>query len=250
MIKRINFTGRRRILREDVRVYLRRRPGGPATFRAELDLSGYDLPADATVRIEAYRLTSWMSFELGTVGALDILGDHELLEFGDAEGVLFRVRVVSADPQKRVVLAEADQIHGIAHEEADDGREHILPVVGADLEAAIWQVSFDNGPALLVNRAIPDWQKAVKSPQFIALVYPAIVRIILTRAVKDDADPEDAVDPLAKWIRFAHTIPGVREYPDDHREREQWIDDVVSAFCRWQKLLDRFIYSWKSEAAS
>ena len=66
-IRRINSTGRRKILREDARIFVRPDSDGMLSFDAKLNLTGYDLPDDARVFVEAYRLTSLMRFPHGTV---------------------------------------------------------------------------------------------------------------------------------------------------------------------------------------
>ena len=68
-IKRINSTGRRKILRGDARIFVRPDPDGVLTFDATIDLTDYGLPDDAHVFVEAYRQTTFMRFPHGTVAA-------------------------------------------------------------------------------------------------------------------------------------------------------------------------------------
>jgi len=251
MIKRINYTGRSKILREDARVFMTPREGARAVFRVELKLGDYGLPPDAAIRVEAYRLTTWMGFDFGTIAMPDALGDRELAEFGDGEDILFRVKVISADPAKRVVLAEADGIRGSAPGDDPDGREPILPVVGEDLGHLVWELVVEPRPILKMNKSVPDWRGAAKHPAFIALVFPQVLRQVLVAATNPDdgSDREDNRDALSRWIRFIERVPGVPPLPERRTpdEATEWVETAVGAFCRHQKLLDRFVGFWHPE---
>ena len=123
MIRRLNYTGRVRIVREDVHVTVIERKGKLPFFKAELDLAGYGLPGDAKVYVEAYRQTFWMRFDFGSVGRLAAPEHPELSDFDSLEGILFRVRVTSSDGASGKLLAEADQIRGRRAEEVEENRE-------------------------------------------------------------------------------------------------------------------------------
>ena len=68
-IRRINSTGRKKIVRGDARISVRPDPDGVLTFNAMINLADYDLPNDAHVFVEAYRQTTFMRFRHGTVAA-------------------------------------------------------------------------------------------------------------------------------------------------------------------------------------
>jgi hypothetical protein len=244
VIKRINYTGRIRILREDVRIYVTQEAGSPAVFRAELRLDDYGLPPDAAIRIEAYRGTTWAGFNLGTVGAPDLLGDHPLTEFGEPDGVRFRVRIVSADPHRPVVLAAAEHLSGLAPGDEPDGREPLLPVVGEDLDSELWRLETDSAPLLKVNNKVPNWRALATHPIFLGLVYPNVLRTMLREAVRQKADPDDPDSFHAKWLRFAQALPNVDPF-DPHGDTEDWIESAVSSFAGAQNVLTRFVASWK-----
>src|SRR3989442_1117841 len=95
MIRRINYTGRRRISRDDVKIVLYESNGSPAKFDAKLELASYGLPDDAIIFVEAYRQTFLMRFNFGTVSKIEQPSDHFLAEFESPEGILFRVKVTS-----------------------------------------------------------------------------------------------------------------------------------------------------------
>src|SRR5580704_5818632 len=111
-IKRINSTGRSKIVRGDARISVRPDPDGVLTFDATINLTDYGLPYDAHVFVEAYRQTTFMRFRHGTVAAPQPPGDlaRRLTEFATGDGLLFRVKVTSTGDRAGVLLAEADRL--------------------------------------------------------------------------------------------------------------------------------------------
>ena len=107
-IRRLNYTGRKRIKREDVSILLH---DNPAMFDADLTrLAEYALPKDAFVFVEARLQTRWMRFKYGTVGAITPDPDRRLTEFDSAEGIRFSVKVTATSDKAGKLLAEADRI--------------------------------------------------------------------------------------------------------------------------------------------
>jgi hypothetical protein len=250
-INRLNYTGRRRINRRDVRIVIYDRGIQPPEFDADLRLKEYRLPADALVFVEAYRQTRWMRFEFGRVGALVPPIDRTLGEFDCAEGILFRVRVTSAAGRKGVVLAEADQIRAKRSDNLDDERVPLLPVQPADLGHLVWKVDFSDDPVLLINRTL-DWRAVASSPPFRSLVCPAALREVLTRILfqEDYPDLEDWGDWKAKWLRFGSGLPGCGDVPgeDENDRYDEWIDVVTEAFARQVNMIGLFTEYWHEEA--
>jgi hypothetical protein len=92
MIRRLNFTGRKRVSKAHVTVNLHE--DGASRFRVAvgLDLSEYQLPVESRVFVEAYRQTRWQRFDFG-LGARFADGAKPLLGIRSAQGVRFRLRV-------------------------------------------------------------------------------------------------------------------------------------------------------------
>src|SRR5438045_682878 len=128
-IRRINSTGRVKILQEDARILLRIDPEGVLAFEASLSFERYRLPGDALVFVEAYRQTTFMRFPHGTVATPRPAHDasRRLTEFPSRDALLFRVKVTSTGERLGVLLAEADRIHVSADEEQPDHRIALLP---------------------------------------------------------------------------------------------------------------------------
>lgn len=254
MIRRLNYTGRVKIKRADVQLATRV-IGDQLSFDANLSLTDYELPAEALVFVEAYRQTTWMRFQFGTVAALQPPSDRGLHEFDSPEGILFRVKVTQARDE-HILLAAADRIPLALPEDGEADRESLLEFVPADLGDEIWQVELDGEPRLLVNKtAVPDCRQLALSPAFVALVYPAVLREILTHVLieHEHRDVDDNTDWRSKWLRFATLLPGVDpeipEKDEDHDAARRWADDVVVAFAKKLALREKFGAAWETREA-
>jgi hypothetical protein len=252
MLRRINYTGRKRIGREDIRIILYEAGVAPAKFDAQLQLAKYALPSDATVFIEAYRQTFLMRFDFGTVSNLKAPADRNLSEFESPEGILFRVKVTSQSPEKGKLLAEADRIPFHRADEEQEDRIPILPVVPQDLGPEITKIDFADEPRLLVNSVLPGYRNLALSPAFMSLVYPAALREILTRILRIERhrDTEDAEDWRSKWLLYSMFLPGIGEPPQEEEEDtvvDDWIDEVITAFTRKFGMLQKFESYWREE---
>jgi hypothetical protein len=249
MIRRLNYTGRVKINRADVRLSTSD-VSGQLSFKAALHLTDYELPAEALVFVEAYRQTTWMRFQFGTVAALQAPADCGLHEFDSPEGILFRVKVTQAHDE-HILLAAADQIPLALPDEGDADRESLLEFVPAELGDEMWQVELEAEPRLLVNKsAVPDCRQLALSPVFVALVYPAVLRQILINVLieHEHRDTDDDTDWRSKWLRFAALLPGMDPEPpekDDDEAARRWADDAVAAFTTKLALREKFAVAWE-----
>ncbi len=249
MIRRINFTGRKTILREDARVAVRPDADGVLAFDAAINLADYELPQDAQVFVEAYRQTTLMRFPHGTVATPRPPGDvaRRLAEFSASDGLLFRVKVTSSGERAGVLLAEADRIPVSDDEEQPDNRVALLPPVGQDLGQETWRLDFSgaSGPQLLVNNRLGDWKAIAASPLFRSLVYPAAMRQVLWQVYKVE-EIRHTDDPDAwgsRWLRFAASLPragGPPSESDDDGDWDEWINGAVESFARQHQMSDHF----------
>jgi len=251
LVRHFNYTGRRRLKREDVRIHLLEEDGR-VSFAAHLNLQGYRLPADALVFVEAYRQYTLMRFAFGSVGRLRPPASCSLSEFTSSDGVRFRVIVTQdAEPRGRL-LAAADRITPRREDEPED-TVPLLPVrADEDLEHEVFRVDFSDDPLLLINAAADDWREVTRHPAFAALAYPSILREILTRivVVEGYGDLDDPDDWRSRWLLFARLVLHAGEVPGSsapHFERLDWVDETVKAFCRQQTLMSHFGRYWRGE---
>lgn len=249
MLRRLNFTGRRRLRRGDCEIEVARDPVAGLVFRARLALGGYGLPQDARVFVDAYRQMTLARYDFGVVAAIRPPEDVTLRAFGSGEAVRFRVRVVEAgadlfeSPAR--VLAGVDNIRPrLAAEESR--AESILPVEWGEFEDEVWRLDFEEGcePILRVSRLlVRDRDAFLRSPAFTTLVMPGILRAVLTRIllVENAANAAEDEDWRSVWLGFAAALPGMPGGPPaDRDEGEDWIDEAVSAFARRRGTAEQF----------
>lgn len=242
-IRRINFTQRQRIHCGDIGIVLRRDNHGLVFFDASLDLSSYGFAPDARLFIEAYRQTTMMRFDFGTVSVPTPATDRYLTDFESEAEIMFRVRVTAVSERPGVLLGEADQLRPRNPDEEPDQRISLLPPVPADLGEEVWRIDFEAAPILLVNRNLPDWKQTVRSETFRAFVYPAAFREVVHRILflEGHTTTEDMSDWRSRWLLFTTRIPGAGGVPKAHDEYDDWIENAVAAFARQFTLRSRYV---------
>lgn len=247
----INFTDRKSIYHDDIKIKINKSQDGLWTFEATLDLSTYDLIPEGIVCIEAYRQSSWMRFSWGTVAFPEPSLDRSLTDFDSPEEIKFRVKVVASNPQGQL-LAEADAIRPMDPSDDQGSRTPLLPVKPHELGDEAWKVEIsDSTTKLLINPKLGDVHDVALSPAFRTLVYPAAMRQILERAIclrDNNGELPTAGEPdewPMLWVRFCQLLPGIDatsnpfDINDDDGRRE-WIDDSIAAFCRKNDLRSCF----------
>jgi hypothetical protein len=184
-----------------------------------------------------------MRFPWGAVSALTPPRDTRLTEFDPDARILFRVKVTDVSQRPGVLLAVADQVTSRQADEQPDRRIPLLTAEPDDIGDELWRIDFESEPALLINKFLPDWKAIVRSDYFRALVYPAALRMILTRILIREkyAEIDDLDDWRSRWLVFASSIPGAGAVPTTSDRYEDWIEDAVSAFARHFGMRDRFV---------
>ena len=245
MLRRFNYTGRKKIRRSAVQLSLIPQGSDPPAFDARIDLDGLNLPDAARVYVEAYHRATYMRFDFGTVGDIRPPDDRRLTDIDAGASALFRVKVIDESGEHGQILAEADGLSPLDGEQTNANRDPLLPVMTEDLGDAIWKLDFDDDrPVLVLNKRIEDIHLIARGDhQFFALVYPAVVHRILLQILQFDGyfDPDgDADDWRCQWLQFVCRLPGVEPPPKpetdeaDERTRErqmEWIDRATGAFC-------------------
>lgn len=240
MIKRVNFTGRRRIPRERVRVEVT--DGPPRTFSASFTPDKERFPVGAVVCLEVMAAGSnqVQRIEWGEVDRLEAIRDRAL----EVEGrnVYFRLKVIDRSGQYGRILGIADQVRPVGAQ-----AEGILPIERRDLGEEAWRLDFGEQDVTLLINERPNglFEEARSGCWFHALVYPMVLRMVLERILlvdrsTDADDPDDDGWP-ARWLRFGRSLHPERMAPpsDDEtpEEKESWIAAVVDQFTRKHKPL-------------
>ena len=247
MIKRVNFTGRKRIPRTlvDIAVY----DGSPRTFDARLDLASLDLPDDSAVYLEAMCAGSnaVQRFDFGKVSAITPPVAPKLSDI-DGENVFFTLKVVDTTQRFGRILGIAENVRPErAGEQTATGRKGILPIEERDLGQELWRLEFRQADVfLLVNKNMTGMVDRICSdPGVYSVIYPAVVRSVLQRAIAENGDIEDEDDNWKKlWLQFGKKLhpelappPGAEDAAEDI---DEWVDEVVNSFCTEHRLLDKF----------
>jgi hypothetical protein len=82
MIRKINFTGRKKIKRTNVRVDILRDAEGRRLFNLHLDLSDLSrLPSNAHIYAEAYHRTGYQRYDFGSLSTQKSPEDRRLSRF-------------------------------------------------------------------------------------------------------------------------------------------------------------------------
>ncbi|GAB4476630.1 MAG: hypothetical protein OHK0044_22610 [Burkholderiaceae bacterium] len=243
MIRRLNYTGRKRIPRARVTVRLVAAPAGGWAFDAEFDLQGEAFPADSSVFVEAYNATSYMRFDFGTVAQPRQPPDLRLTDITPGPLPKFRLKVV--DRRYGLLLGVADKLLPLQPQEALARKQSLLPVEFRDLGDRIWRLDLSDWPVLELNQRVGYLGEVARSADsFMALVYPEVVRRILHEAlvVQEQTDPDfDEDDWTSLWLRYVCNLPGVPAPPQPQPNAtaeearalaENWIERAVQAFCR------------------
>lgn len=246
-VRRLNFTGRHRIRREDVVITISVHDGGTPSFSVLLDLKDYNLPNDALVSVEAYRRTWIQRHHLGHAGAVSASehGPFILDGLQDAAGVKFRVKVSAekASDLRGQLLAGADRLVPTASPDTPQEVVSLLPVGEADLGELVWRVDCDaaTSPVLQVSRELG--RGIARTPYFHALVFPSALQQILdaARLIGGRPDDVDEDDWRLDWLHLGLGLAGPwPTSPMDHEDWDDWCKDVVSRFAARHSLQRRY----------
>ena len=243
MLRKLNFTERVKIPRNDVRVTLSRDADGVLVFDPQLSFDSVAGVPSARVCIEAYYRTSFMRFDCGSVDAFAPPADRRLTDIDGTSVVRFRVKLVDNQANDHRIVAVADDIVVSEEKRESSGRVPLLPVNFTDtLGQQAWRIAFEpNGPVLELNYRIDAVKDVARNDAaFFALVYPAAVRQVLAQIllVEQHDAHQEGDDWWNLWLRWAARYAS--PLPNEPDEAPFWIDEVIAAFCGEQKLVDRW----------
>lgn len=235
-IRRLNYTKRKKLTLDQVNIKLSQSPGNQLRiFNAELSLPS-DLPGNARVFVEAYCSSpaTRMRFDFGTVDAVTPPPEEQrcLKDFSSDASPLFRVKVTDVCQNPGKILAEAHQIRPV---DPNRNKRGILFTKWDELNGPVWELDLynDDGPVLLIEKTIDPHCELPRQPIFQALVFPEIIRRVLTWVLSDDEI--DNLDDPTKWhskwldfprVTFDFTEP-VPKQDDDAYTRMQWVNEAV-----------------------
>lgn len=250
MIRKLNYTGRKKIKRGNVHVDILRDAGGRRYFNASVSLDDLGLPSGAHVYVEAYHRVAYCRFDFGTVGDRRPPEDRYLTNVPDFVVPLFRVKAVDRTATHGRILASVDKIRPERVEGQPAGNLSLLYVEYGDLGQRIWELDLEGDwPVLRLNRQAADIGLiASGDDRFLALVYPEILRQILFRIVLTDehTDPDCDDDWPSLWLKLACALTGLSvPSSGDEEDQKEWIGKAVDAFCESNMIMERFNKSFQ-----
>lgn len=245
MIRKFNYTGRKKIMRSDVRIDLLRDGNGKRIFNISLHLDNLELPLSALVYVEAYHRSGYQRFDLGTVSDQKIPSDRRIQNISEAAIPLFRVKVVDKTSSHGRILAAVDKVRPENIDNIPTSSQSLLYVEYDDLGNKIWQLDLDGDwPVLKLNQNIEEISLVASSDnRFLPLVYPEVFRQILKRILIEDehTDPQCDDDWPSLWLQLACFLPGMAIPPQTSKpEQQSWIEKAVESFCVNYHMLEKF----------
>jgi len=230
-MKRFNYTGRKKVLRDDINIRLQGDFHEKPIVDVALNLDGYDFPPEGDVYLEPQWKTRFMRVHLGRVSNNLRMNGIPLHDFHDAEGLDFRIKVV--DQGEGLLLGIAENVKPYnKDEELDQNQQSILPVSTVDLSGygVLWRIYYgeDQQATLQVERELGSREQVVRSLFFRGFILPAAMHQILVKVVAEDWDEElaDPVELSTRWLLFAQQIgAGLPDKKAD--DNEEWINEAV-----------------------
>lgn len=252
VLRRFNYTDRKKIRKTDVDITLIEQPGMPPRFEAVLRLSHLGLPGEAPVFIEAYQSEIMQRFYWGTVSDPKPSCDTSLRDLDETRPVRFRVKVVDPSGNHGRLLAAAFAITPKGDEPDEEGRQSIIDIKVKELDEVPYRIEFPDGERiqLTLNSRIPYAKDRLRQdPVFQAFIFPAIIRETLYRIfLKDDrlleSDTEGNGDDESwqgRWLMFAKRLYGDMEYEPSADNIDEFIDKVIEKFSKSYKLCERLV---------
>lgn len=240
-VSRLNYTGRKRIPRENVMIGVSS-TATAAIVGATFELRSLGFPDTARVVLEAQAGWTVQRFEFGTIGQYIEPADKRLTEFPSLAGLLFRLKVIATGDHDGRLLGVADRLKpsGDIHQAAQQSFVIVRP---QDLGDRVWKVDFDEAqPLLLVNSRLLDHHDFLKRREVAALVLPEALQRILGRAAEHGSEEEAGAGWYSAALRLGERLAGrVMPPSTDDEELERWIDEAVGAFSRRHQFIDVFV---------
>ena len=253
MLKRINYTDRRRIPRSQITVKVD--PTDPASFTIDLpddllsnpdtEVAYIDITSAGSSEVLRHKI-DWTGTGLGR-------GPYSLGRISWKKAIfdVKVVEVVGEDPGR--ILRRASRIKAVgAGGGPNDGATHqLLATIREPLGEQVWSQRFGESVTLVLNDALSmSDEQFLGNQAFASLVFPEICRRALEWAtVTEGVTPGDLTaddtNAAALWMRFGAEIapdaecpmtPAGGWSPHNRDDLDDWIDTVVECLCRRHRL--------------
>lgn len=228
--------------------------GPPRKIRiTNLDLPSKELPEDAEVILEV-RITGTSRIERFHIGTVANITQKEfVLPIEESERFTLALKVIAPNDPKRRILRYAEGIKIAFGKEKERGSRSILAFSADDLGDVLWKLEYEPNEVVLVANSAFDFGDLFLEGCYAPLLLPEIIRSILTRALYERREslPEDNEDIeeswSSQWLLFAKELSRDGEFPSlssngeyDFNAADEWIDEVIEAFCSRHNLKKMF----------
>lgn len=253
MLKRINYTDRRRIPRSQIAVKVD--PTDPASFTIDLpsDLVSNPAAEAAYVDVTSAGSSEVLRHTLTWTGSGLARGPYPLGGIFWKKAI-FDVKVVETegdDPGR--ILRRSNRLKAVgAGGDPNDGATHqLLATIREPLGEQVWALRFGEPVTLVLNDALTmSDEEFLGNQAFASLVFPEICRraldwAVVTEGVVPGDLSADDTNAAALWIRFAAEIapdaqcpvtPVGGWSPHNRSDLDDWISTVVECLCRRHRL--------------
>lgn len=246
MIRRYNYTGRKKVLSKRIKI-LESRKDGKKSFEIKCDIKDLDFPDEAKIFIEPYFKSSFLRFDFGSVARFQPPLETDVSDLPTTDQLRYRIKIVDNVNKNGLILGFAD-MQGTLVNDQTGGRQAILPVDFTDLGKRIWTLDLRaNGPVLVANSSIDNIREKVKSDDiFFSLVYPEIIKRIALEITKSDGFFEEELSGWqSEWMKFFRQVlmqTNVLNSDANEEIIDDWCNDMSDAFARKYDIIQRYSY--------
>ena len=208
----------------------------------KLDLSGMNLPPEATIELVCETSLSELYYPLGTPTSIQLIQQKDLSEHNLSQKPKFRIIIfVPGNPK---LLAATDTIR-IRNSDEDSSSKGLLPVNCVDnLEDRLWKLQIsDSGAVLNVNNNQDVNMVRLLQENILvrSMVLPEAIGQVLDRIMRSD---DTSRQWMQDWSVFAEQFgvdlfdPSLKE---DDELRSASIDKIVMGWCKKLSLCEQIV---------
>jgi hypothetical protein len=212
MKRRINFTGRKKIMQESVELNVTDLNTPNVAFSCSADLGRYNFPESAAVFLDVYRdKYIRQRYDLGTVGSPVKIRDEKIPKFSSYPVLTYRITVTDQGQGGKLILGRSSPIL-FTSSGPGSSASSILPLKFQKNMNQVWRIDVESGkPVLLINSGITGIEEKIRNDVlFRHSIFPAVLREILFYLfILKQPDKED--ETTQKWIQYISETLGFHD---------------------------------------
>ena len=242
-MRRFNFTDRKKLPTTSMKISQSCEDAKTLCVDVDLDFSNFMRPSIARlglkVVLDAYGRVKFQRHTLGNISQRLIQSGIDFDQFFPSEIASFRVKVLDNSSKRGKIIAISRPLR-LKTRDPEEQRS-FLPIRVDDLDGVVYKIEFiDQCPTLVLNKSLDSViTGGIKNfsvhPAFVSLVFPEVVRQVLTRYLFIEGRTTDDMghdDDFSDWMRCSLSLvpdfPGEANFMGDPTEIYTWIDRVVS----------------------